>query len=95
MAGSLDSVSDISPLVENTGLAGSDEAHIRGNPLSYLSIHTHIPTLQSRGVTVVFDGQAHRALLKVSGDNQEGMPKETLARYRLSLKRRTQTVLRS
>ena len=74
------SVSDISPLVENTGLAGSDEAHIRGNPLSYLSIHTHIPTLQSRGVTVVFDGQAHRALLKVSGDNQEGMPKETLAR---------------
>ena len=74
------SVSDISPLVENTGLAGSDEVHIRGNPLSYLSIHTHIPTLQSRGVTVVFDGQAHRALLKVSGDNQEGMPKETLAK---------------
>ena len=74
------SVSDISPLVENTGLAGSDEVHIRGNPLSYLSIHTHIPTLQSREVTVVFDGQAHRALLKVSGDNQEGMPKETLAR---------------
>ena len=29
---------------------------------------------------MVFDGQAHRALLKVSGDNQEGMPKETLAR---------------
>ena len=74
------SVSDISPLVENTGLAGSDEVHIRGNPLSYLSIHTHIPTLQSRGVTVVFDGQAHRALLKVSGDNQEGMPNETLAK---------------
>ena len=74
------SVSDISPLVENTGLAGSDKVYIRGNPLSYLSIHTHIPTLQSRGVTVVFDGQAHRALLKVSGDNQEGMPKETLAR---------------
>ena len=74
------SVSDISPLVENTGLAGSDEVRIRGNPLSYLSIHTHIPTLQSRGVTVVFDGQARRALLKVSGDNQEGMPKETLAK---------------
>ena len=74
------SVSDISPLVENTGLAGSDKVYIRGNPLSYLSIHTHIPTLQSREVTVVFDGQAHRALLKVSGDNQEGMPKETLAR---------------
>ena len=74
------SVSDISPLVENTGLAGSDKVHIRGNPLSYLSIHTHIPTLQSRGVTVEFNNQAYPALLKISGDNQEGMPKETLAK---------------
>ena len=74
------SVSDISPLVENTGLAASDKVYIRGNPLSYLSIHTHIPTLESRGVTVEFDGQAHPALLKVSGDNQEGMPGETLAK---------------
>ena len=74
------SVSDISPLVENTGLAGSDKVYIRGNPLSYLSIHTHIPTLESRGVTVEFDGQASLSLLKVSGDNQEGMPGETLAK---------------
>ena len=74
------SVSDISPLVENTGLAGSDKVYIRGNPLSYLSIHTHIPTLQSRGVTVEFNNQVYPALLKISGDNQEGMPKETLAK---------------
>ncbi len=74
------SVSDISPLVENTGLAGSDEVHIQGNPLSHLSLHTHIPTLQRRGVTIEFDNQAHPALLKVSGDNQEGMPGETLAK---------------
>ena len=26
-----------------------------GNPLSYLSIHTHIPALRSRGVTIEFD----------------------------------------
>ena len=45
---------------------------LRGNPLSYLSIHTHIPTLQSRGVTVEFDNQAHPALLKIAGDNQNG-----------------------
>ena len=70
------SVSDISALVENTELAGSDKVHIRGNPLSYLSIHTHLPTLQSRGVTVEFDSQAHPTLLKISGDNQEGMPSE-------------------
>ena len=72
-------VSDMSPLVENTGLAGSDTIDIRGNPLSYLSIHRHIPTLQSRGVTVLFDDRAYPALLKVSGDNQVGMPGETLA----------------
>ena len=44
----------------------------RGNPLSYLSVHTHIPALQSRGVTIEFDNQAHPALLKISGDNQKG-----------------------
>ena len=66
------SVSDISPLVANTGLGNGDTVYVNGNPLSYQSIHTHIPTLQSRGVTVVFDNQAHPALLKISGDNQKG-----------------------
>ena len=45
---------------------------MRGNPLSYPSIHTHIPALQSKGVTVEFDNQAHPALLKISGDSQTG-----------------------
>ena len=74
------SISDISPLVANTGLGHGDEILVQRNPLSYLSIHTHIPTLQLRGVTVKFDNQAHPALSKVSGDNQEGMPNETLAK---------------
>ena len=39
------SVSDISPLVENTGLAGKGKVYIWKNPLSYQSIHTHIPIL--------------------------------------------------
>ncbi len=43
---------------------------VNGNPLSYQSIHTHIPILQSRGIIVGFDNQAHKALLKISGDNQ-------------------------
>ena len=73
-------ISDILPLVANTGLGSGDEILMQRNPLSYLSIHTHIPTLQSRGVTVKFDNQAHPALSKVSGDNQEGMPNETLAK---------------
>ena len=66
------SISDLSPLVANTGLGSGDELDLRGNPLSYLSIHTHVPILQSRGVTVQFDNRAHPALLKISGDNQKG-----------------------
>ena len=54
-------ISDISPLVANTGLGKGDTVDVRGNPLSYLSlpIHTHIPTLQSRGVTVEFNDRTH------------------------------------
>ena len=65
-------ISDLSPLVANTGLGNGDEIYVRGNPLSYQSIHTHIPALQSRGVVVQSDNRAHSALLKISGDNQTG-----------------------
>ena len=66
------SISDLSPLVANTGLGDGDEVNVKGNPLSYQSIYTHIPILRSRGVTVESDNQAHPALLKISGDNQKG-----------------------
>ena len=66
-------ISDISPLVANTGLGSGDKVFVQANPLSYLSIHTHIPVLQSRRVTVKFYNQAHPALLKISGDNQKGV----------------------
>ena len=46
------SISDISALVANTGLGNGDTIHLRGNRLGSLSSGTHIPTLQSRGVTV-------------------------------------------
>ena len=74
-------ISDVSPLLENTGLGsgGWSWVNVRENPLSYQSIHTHIPTLESRGVTVYFDNQAHPALLKISGDNQRRTPGKTLA----------------
>ena len=65
-------ISDLSPLVANTGLGSGDTVNVQYNPLSYLSIYTHIATLQSRGVTVEFDNRAHPALLKISGDNQNG-----------------------
>ena len=53
-------ITDISPLVENTGLGSGDEVHAHNNPLSYQSIHTHIPALQSRGVTVEYDADGTR-----------------------------------
>ena len=66
-------ISDLLPLVANTGLGSRDTVNVQSNPLSYLSIHAHIPTLQSRGVTVEFDNRTHPALLKISGDNQKGV----------------------
>ena len=46
------SISDISPLVANTGLGSGDTVYVSENPLNSVSINTHIPTLQSRGVEV-------------------------------------------
>ena len=61
------SISDLSPLIANKGLERGDMVNVVGNPLSYLSIHTHIPTLQSRGVTVEFDNQVDRGPDKITG----------------------------
>ena len=74
------SISDISPLVANAGLGSGDTVRLRGNPLSYQSIHTHIPTLQSKGVTVEFDNRTPTPPLKISGDNQQGTPGAALDR---------------
>ena len=72
------SISDLSPLIANTELGEGDKIYVRGNPLSYQSIHTHIPTLQSRGVTVEFDNRISATPLKILGDNQQSVPGTTL-----------------
>ena len=51
-------ISDISPLVANTGLSSGDTVNLEGNPLSSTSLNTHIPALQSRGVTVEFNSSS-------------------------------------
>ena len=51
-------ISDLSPFVSNTGLGNGDKVNVRGNPLNTVSINTHIPTLQSREVEVLFDAPA-------------------------------------
>ena len=65
-------VSDLSPLVANTGLGTDDELDVRGNLLSYPSIYTHIPALQTRNVYVDFDNRVPSAPVKISGDTQSG-----------------------
>ena len=52
---SSNNIRDLSPLVSNTGLGQGDEVNVRGNPLNAVSINTHIPTLQRRGVDIKFD----------------------------------------
>ena len=50
------SITDLSPLVANTGLGSGDTVHVTRSPLlSAVSINTHIPALQQRGVTVYFN----------------------------------------
>ena len=74
------SISNLSSLVANTGLGDGDEVNVKGNPLSYLSIHTHIPTLKSRGVKIEFDNRTPTPPLKISGDDQQGAPGAALER---------------
>ena len=65
-------ISNLSPLVANTGLGTDDEIDVRGNPLNYPSIYTHIPALQARGAFVDFDNRTPAAPVKISGDSQQG-----------------------
>lgn len=65
----LNDVSDVSPLL---GLTQLIRLGLYGNPLSYLSINTHIPALQAKGVLITLNSTAHPALVKISGDMQEG-----------------------
>ena len=58
-------ISGLSPLVSNTGLGSEDRVNVKGNPLNAVSINTHIPTLQRRGVTVEFDVTLHAATVSI------------------------------
>lgn len=72
-------VSDLSPLTENQGIGEGTEIDVRENPLSYPSIHVHIPDLQERGVEIYFDNRTPTTLEPISGDNQKGLPGKALA----------------
>ncbi len=63
------SILDISTL---SGLTQLTELRLRYNPLNHAAIHTHIPALQANGVNVTFDPNPQAALVKISGESQEG-----------------------
>ena len=69
-------ISDISALSGLTSLTGLD---IRANPLSYPSLTTHIPALQSRGVYVSYDTRTVTSFIKTSGDDQTGTAGSSLS----------------
>jgi len=48
-------ISNVSPLVDNLGLAHGDDVDLRSNPLSEESINQYIPELKARGVDVLYD----------------------------------------
>ncbi len=50
-------ISEVSPLVESSGMSDGDEVNLRRNPLSSVSINTHIPVLLDRGVSVDYEHQ--------------------------------------
>ena len=66
------SISDISPLISNTGLGTGDRVGLDTIDLSYPTLYTHIPALQSRGVSVSFISRSIGSLTKISGDAQNG-----------------------
>ncbi len=70
------SILDVSPLIE-LDLPGTEwestGLRIKDNPLSYASIHTHIPAMQAKGVEVKFDSRAPTRLVKISGAGQQGV----------------------
>ncbi|MFC2005383.1 leucine-rich repeat domain-containing protein [Chloroflexota bacterium] len=47
-------ISDIQPLVDNTGLGAGDIIDLTSNPLNSNSIHSLIPALEARGVTIYY-----------------------------------------
>ena len=65
-------ISDVSPLIGLNLTEAQSEVYITQNPLSYASIHTHIPALQAKGFQVTFDDHFPTTLVKILGNSQRG-----------------------
>ena len=83
-------ISDLRPLVNNRGLGQGSKVDVRANPLSSMSIRDHIPALQARGASVLFDDLVVFTEPEVYNGNLFVLPvDENLATGRWSLLDRT------
>jgi hypothetical protein len=53
-------ITDIAPLVQNSGLGEGDKLDLRYNPLNDISINVYIPELRARGVEVQWEPRKHQ-----------------------------------
>ena len=84
---SINNISDLSPLATNAGLGSRDIVDIKTNPLNATSISVHIPALQDRGVSVLFDEVIVFTDPQVYNDNVLVLPvSENLAAGNLPVK---------
>ena len=67
-------ISDVSSLL-GLNLTGTSwdsiGLYLHGNPLSYVSINTHIPAMQAKGIEVKFDNRTPTKLVKISEAEQQ------------------------
>ncbi len=77
----INNISDLSPLLALNPIGtqwDSTELNLRNNPLSYVSINTHIPAMQAKGIAVQYDQRTPTKLLKISGDAQQAVTNSEL-----------------
>ena len=77
-------ISDIQPIVNNSGIATSDYVSLQCNPLSTTSINTCIPALQARGATVTYIGPNYTLNLSPTNGGNVTAPNEGLHTYNCS-----------
>lgn len=66
-------ISDVSPLIGLNPTGAQSGVYISRNPLSYVSIHTHIPAIQAKGSEITFDERVPRNLVKISDPTEQGI----------------------
>jgi len=72
-------ISDISPLVNNSGIGKGDEVNLRGNPLNDEAHEVHIPALQKRGVKILFNPKPSGEIVTFSDKNLEAAIRDALS----------------